>query len=200
MSDESTKTTELDTTTLSGDIRDAVLTEFKHLAKPWQTMTEEEQQRCIDRAEYIGRDLVRRAVDLVAMRGLPALAITVGKFTCEASEMKGTFEAYASDENLLRIRHLCDRRAMFVLADPEEYLGERKPAEPENVGDLAIPKGPQSDPDALATLGQGSDALSKRKRNGKPPVAKLPDEDTSNPPFNGGDDMPAYLDRRAIQS
>lgn len=156
-----TATPLLDTKTLRGDIRDAVLTEFKHMPKQWQMMNEQEQQRAINRAEDIGRELVQRAVDLVAARGLPALAITVGKFTCEASEMKGTFEAYPSDENVLQIRHLCDRRAMFVLASPEDFKGERKPAEPENVGDLAMPKAKESDPAAEATLGRGKNAKPK---------------------------------------
>lgn len=174
----------LDTTTLRGDIRDAVLAEFKHLPKPWQQMNEEEQQRVITRAEDIAGELVRNAVDLVAARGLPSLAITVGKFTCEATELKGTFQAYPTDAHLLMVRNLCDRRAIFVLADPEQFMDEKAPAEPENVGTLAIPTmgpGAPSDPDALETVGRGPNAKPKRER--KPPAAELPTTDTSNPPF-----------------
>lgn len=131
----------IDTETLRGDIRDILLIEFRQMPKPWQQMAEREQQEYIDRATKVADSLVRQAVDLIAARGLNSLAITVGKFTCEASAIKGNYEAYASDEALLSIRHLCDRRAMFVLADPSEYLGEKAPAKPDNVGDLAMPAG-----------------------------------------------------------
>lgn len=138
---------QLATETLRGDIRDAVLAEFKHVDKPWQKMTEDEQQRLINRATDIGDRLVRDAVDLIAARDLPSLPIEVGKITVEGSECKGTFECYADDENLLRIRHLQGSRAMFVLASPSAYQGEQAPAVPENVGSLAIPS-----PDAKAVL------------------------------------------------
>jgi hypothetical protein len=144
--------------TMRGDIRDAVLTEFKQMAKPWQAMTEDEQQRVINRAVDIADDLVRKAVDLIAARGLPALPITVGKITVESSECKGTFECFADDEALLRIRHLQGSRAMFVLASPDAYQGETGKAEPENVGDLAIPK---DNLEGIETLGRG-----KSKSNG----------------------------------
>lgn len=129
----------IETETLRGDIRDTLLIEFRLMPKPWQQMSEDEQQAYIDRATKVADSLVRQAVDLIAARGLTALPITVGKFTCEASEIKGNYTVYASDEALLSIRHLCDRRAMFVLADPSEYLGEKAPAIPDNVGSLAMP-------------------------------------------------------------
>lgn len=144
--------------TLKGDIRDSILTEFKHTAKPWQQMTEDEQQRMIDRSVDISHTVIQRSINIIAERGLPSMTITVGKFTVDAGELKGTFEAYASDENLLRVRHLAEQRAIFVLASPEAYQGEKAPAETENVGELALPKtgpGAPSDPDALKNVGRG---------------------------------------------
>lgn len=138
---EEAEATEFDTKTLRGDIRDEVLREFKHMPKTWQTMTEDEQQRVINRAADVADKLVRKAVDLVAARGLPALPIEVGKFTVDGAAIKGTFECYADDESLLRIKHLANKRAMFVLASPDAYNGEKAKAETEVVGDLSIPKG-----------------------------------------------------------
>ncbi len=148
-------TPEFNTETLRGDIRDAVLSEFKLMPKPWQQMTEDEQERMITRATDISGKVVRGAVDLIAARGLPALPISIAKFTVEGAEIKGTYTAFADDENLLRIRHLAERRAMFVMASPDEYEGERKPAETEVVGDLAMPKGERPDEAQLAKVGQG---------------------------------------------
>jgi hypothetical protein len=157
MSDEET---ELNTESLRGDIRDRILTEFKHIPNVWQKMAESEQERLISRAQDIASELVRKAVDLVAERGLPALPIEVGKITIDGGACKGTFECYADDENLLRIRHLQGSRAMFVLASPDAFNGEKQPQETDNVGDLAMPKGdePRADEANLANVGQGKAA------------------------------------------
>lgn len=154
--DNTEKTIELATTTLRGDIRDKILSEFKAIPKSWQTSTEDEQQRLIRVANDVAGTLVRRAIDIVAAKGLPALPITVGKMTIEKSECKGTFECYADDESLLRIRHLQGARAMFVLASPDAFNGEEKAPEPSNVGDLAMPKGDERADEAnLAAVGKG---------------------------------------------
>lgn len=134
--------------TLTGDIRDAVLAEFKHIDKSWAKMTEDEQQRLINRAGDIADRLVIDAVDIIAGQGLPSLPIKVGKIVIEGSECKGSFECYADDEALLRIRHLQGSRAMFVLASPDAYRGEQTSPQPEVVGDLALPKG-QPDPNVI---------------------------------------------------
>jgi hypothetical protein len=150
---------ELNTETLRGDIRDRLLTEFKHIPNPWPKMSEAEQERLISRAFDIAGELVRKAVDLVAERGLPALPIEVGKITIDGGACKGTFECYADDENLLRIRHLQGKRAMFVLASPDAFNGERKPAEADVVGDLSLPKeGERADEEQLQQVGQGQAA------------------------------------------
>lgn len=130
--------------TLRGDIRDLILSELKHVDCPWSKANEDEQQRRIDRSTDIADQVVRRAIDLIAARGLPALPIDVGKITVEGAECKGTFECYADDENLLRIRHLQGSRAMFVLASPSAYQGEKAPQVPDNVGSLAMPTGPDA--------------------------------------------------------
>lgn len=194
MADE--QATNIETDTLRGDVRDAVLTEFKQVPKPWQQMTEDEQDRLIHRANDIAGTVVRRAVDLVAARGLPALAIEVGKITIDGGDCKGAFECYADDENLLRIRHLQGKRAMFVMASPDQYFGESKPAEPDNVGDLAMPKEqPLADAMAEAIEADTTGKPARKRGNGhKPPKAALPDVDTSNPPFNGDDDEPRVAD------
>ena len=154
------KAIEVATTTLRGDIRDKILSEFKAIPKSWQTSTEDEQARLINRANDIAGALVRNAIDIVAAKGLPSLAITVGKMTIDNSECKGTFECYADDESLLRIRHLQGSRAMFVLASPDAFNGEQKPQEPSNVGDLAMPKGEEARADEanLEKVGQGKAA------------------------------------------
>lgn len=143
------------TRTLRGDIRDLILREFKAMSRPWQQMTETEQARLIHRANDIAGTVVRRSVDIVAEDGLPSLPVTVGKITLEGGAIKGAYECFADDENLLAIRRLQSKRAMFVLADPDEYFGQRAAAKPTNVGELAMPNGEDDDdddPDAAETV------------------------------------------------
>lgn len=144
---EAVQALKIETKTLRGDIRDMVLAEFKHIEKTWKMSNEEEQERLIDRASDIADKLVREAVDLIAARDLPALPITVGKIVLDGSECKGSFECFADDENLLRIRHLQGARAMFVLASPDAYAGEKAPAKPDVIGTLKVPE-----PDAAGIL------------------------------------------------
>lgn len=154
--DESDFDPQLAADTLRGDIRDAILGEFKAVPNAYVKLAEDEQQRLIFRAADIADTLVRKAIDLIAERGLPALPITVGKITVDGSACKGAFECYADDENLLRIRHLQGSRAMFVLASPDRFNGQQRPAKPENIGDLAMPEPDQrADEDALAKVGTG---------------------------------------------
>ncbi|MEO6381956.1 MAG: hypothetical protein ABIO35_08160 [Nitrobacter sp.] len=143
----------IETETLRGDVRDAILTEFKTIPKPWQAMNEDEQERIINRADDIANTLVRRAIDLIAARGLPSIPIEVGKMTMDGAEVEGKFKCYADDEMLLRARHLQNSRAMFVLASPDAFNGEEKKPEPDVVGDLAMPKGP-TDAEAIAHFGR----------------------------------------------
>lgn len=166
MSDETSvpssaeKIIELTTDTLRGDIRDKILSEFKSIPKSWASSSEGEQERLIRRAEDIAGTLVRSAIDIVAAKGLPSLPIKVGKLTIDSSECKGTFECYAGDDELLRIRHLQGARAMFVLASPDAFNGEQQTPKTEVIGDLSIPRPeqPRADEANLEQIGQGKAA------------------------------------------
>lgn len=180
---------ELAAETLRGDIRDAILREFKLMPKPWHAMNEQEQERVIWRARDIADQLVRQAVDIVASKGLPALPIQVGKFTVDGSAIKGAYECYADDESLLRIRHIAGARAMFVLASPDAYRGEEKVAEPDVVGDLAMPK-ERADEALLGQVGRGNGEPAPAvdpgpATDGVPAdLSSTPHAETADPPFH----------------
>lgn len=122
---QDTPNIDLNTDTLTGDIRDFLLSHIRDMQKPWAQMSQEEQKAKVALAEKAAENLVKQSLETIAGRGLPFMVISVGKFTCDGAEMKGTYTAYASDENLLRARHLSERRAVFVLCDPDLYFGER---------------------------------------------------------------------------
>ena len=166
--------TALQADTLRKDIRNLILTEFKHAPGAWPKLSEGDQQRLISRAEDIAGTLVRRAIDVVAERGLPALPVEVGKMKVDGRTVKADFECYADDDNLLRMRHMQGTRAMLVLASPDRFNatnGEKEP-EPDNVGDLGIPKGDgeRPDADALAAVGRGKGGRKKKGQGESDPV------------------------------
>jgi len=137
---ESDRVMLLATETLRGDIRDMLLAEWKTRPKSWQAMNESEQESVIHRLGNIARDLVNRAVTLVAHQGSPFIIGETPKFTIK-DQCKIEFVVAALPENLIK---LANHRgpAVLVLVAPNKYQGQRKPAEPDVVGDLGMPREP----------------------------------------------------------
>jgi hypothetical protein len=125
--------------TLRGDIRDALLTELKIGEKPWQQMNETEQERVIRRAENLATDIVNRAVVLVAHEGHPHLIGKVSKFTVKDG-LKIEFGAAGLADNIVKLAQHSGHGAVLVLIEPAKYVGQRKPAETDVIGDLGIPR------------------------------------------------------------
>jgi hypothetical protein len=149
---------------LKGDIRDALLTEIKQLKKPWEQMAEYEQERVIHRCRDIAGKLVHETVRITAARGFINMPVQLGKFTVEAEKgISCSFNMARSPENLLALGERIGSIVLIVPVDVHDFMGERKPAEADVVGDLRMPKngqptsgpGAPSDPDAEAKLGRG---------------------------------------------
>lgn len=117
---------EMSVETLTGDLRDWLLSHLRNMPKPWQQLSEAEQKDRIYAAESAARDFVRKGVNLIAAHGHDKVTVDVGKFTVKDGSIKAEFVAAATDDNLLLIRHA--GRAVLVLADPEVFTGERSPA------------------------------------------------------------------------
>lgn len=126
-----TKDIELAIETLSGDVRDALLTHVRAMEDPWSKLPEAKQQEKIDAVEAMAQDLVRRAVAIVAASGFDTLHITIKDFGVKGGGIKGKFEAPALSGNVLALADHENARAVLVLADPGDYMGERAPAEPD---------------------------------------------------------------------
>lgn len=126
--------------TLLGDVRDGILREFKGLEKPWQKMTESEQSRVIHRAADIAERVVRGAIDIAATRGFEHFDVQLGKITVDKTvELKVT--APFSAEIIAALSTRRGDTLVMIARDAGEFRGERKPAKPTNVGELAIPHG-----------------------------------------------------------
>lgn len=130
---------ELRMATLSGDIRDEILREFKTMPDVWQKLDEDGQQRLIDRAKSIAYQLVDSSVDIVVSRGNDFHRVKVGKFSVdEKGVVKCEFTLGYDEDALLWIaRHRNDVVAL-IARDTHEFLGERARAKPEVIGSLRM--------------------------------------------------------------
>lgn len=147
----------LATATLHSDIRDALLAEFKAIDKPWQKMKENEQSRLIHRADDIASSVVLGAVAVVASKGFSSVAASIDQFT-RKDGLKIVVKAAATVEHITKLAEHGMNSVVLVLAEPAKFMGESKPIETENVGDLAMPKtgpGAPSDPAAMEQIGRG---------------------------------------------
>ena len=127
--------------TLRGDVRDAVLREFKAMEKPWAQMNEKEQERLIHRAVDIAHSLTNSAIRVAAHRGFAYLVAGVKQFTV-TDEIKTVVTCSATVENITKLaKHAGEM--VCVLISPTVFFGEREKATPDVVGELKLPKGKQ---------------------------------------------------------
>lgn len=116
--------------TLSGDIRDALLTQVRSIKVPWAMLTEDEQQNAIDAISKTAESAVRSTARIIAQRGFETVIVTTGKWTVKEG-VKLECEASATLENINSLAQHGSSAAVLVLVDPKEYLGERAPAKPD---------------------------------------------------------------------
>jgi len=109
--------------TLFGDLRDAILDRLKHMPKPWTVMTESEQRDMIYGVEQVARHLVHEAVQIIAASGRPAIEARLEiKIVIRANRHHGLRE---------QLLDSVGKPVLIVVADEEAYMGERAPAKPE---------------------------------------------------------------------
>lgn len=114
--------------TLAGDTRDVMLTHFRGMHLPWGHMNEQEQTDKIEALEKCARELVRRAVYMVAASDMPVLHVQLGKWTVDKGMIKREFTLAAILDNIRRMSEYGAISALLVLADPAVYMGEREAA------------------------------------------------------------------------
>lgn len=128
--DQADKAYDLDTETLSGDVRDALLTHVRDMKVGWQFLSEREQGERIAAIERCSETLVRQAVSLVANFQFPNLSVEVGVVKID----KGLEIKLGAISTIANITHLAEHgkaRAVLVLCDPDIFFGEKAEAKPD---------------------------------------------------------------------
>ncbi len=68
---------ELAADTLRGDVRDALLSHIRDLAKPFSALSESQQRDVIDAVDKTAQHVVRGSVAIVANQGFPSIDVRV---------------------------------------------------------------------------------------------------------------------------
>jgi hypothetical protein len=147
------------TTTLYGDVRDKIIDGFREVPG-WFDLKEPQQKRLIGRAEETARKLVGGAVAITAARNHEYLVVRCGGFAAE-KELKIKIAAAVTDENLKTVRKFYGAEALIVLASHHVFMGERAKAEPDNIGELGIPRPGGKTP--AERVAEGSALIDKAK-------------------------------------
>lgn len=118
--------TELAAETLTGDLRDFILDRLKHEQSkaPWHQRSEADQREAVFQVEQAVRRAVTQAVEIIAGHGRRTIKATIEQITIKDG-YKAVLTASKHDENR---HHLADAQGatvLIVVADPEEFTGER---------------------------------------------------------------------------
>jgi hypothetical protein len=121
---------EVDASTLVGDLRDLILQEMRDAKDglPWTERPEKAQAEMIDRADRFARNLVARAVNLIATGNNPSVPVSVKQWTV-SDELKIQLSGAASHTS---VTAMIDGGTIgfLVFAPKEPFQGEREAIQP----------------------------------------------------------------------
>lgn len=139
--------------TLSGDLRDAMLTHVRSMETPWSKLSQRDQEDRIDAIERGCSDLVRRAVNIVARRGFDTIPVKIADFTVKGGAIKGKFEAIVTEPNVVALSDHQGHSAVIVLTDASDFIGESAPATADP-DEPALPLDEEDDGDDMQPVGE----------------------------------------------
>ena len=114
--------------TLSGDLRDVLLTHIRSMETPWSKLSEREQQNRIHAIEKAAETMVRGAVRVVANHGFPHMIVQTGKWNVgDGVELK--VSGQSTVENITKLAEHGMGAAVLVLCEVGEFFGQRSAAE-----------------------------------------------------------------------
>jgi hypothetical protein len=114
--------------TLSGDIRDALLTHVRAIRVPWAMLAEDEQQALIDAISNTAKHTVRQVCAVMAQAGAPHVHAKIAKWMVKGGDLKLELAVTPLVVNMIALAEHGSRGAVLVLADASDFMGERAPA------------------------------------------------------------------------
>lgn len=112
--------------TLTGDMRDWILDRLRHeqSKQPWHQRSETDQRETVHQVEAQCRDLVSKAVDIMAAHGRRTVKATLEQITVKDG-IKAVLTLSKFDPNRHNLIDAQGTTVLIVVADPETFTGER---------------------------------------------------------------------------
>jgi hypothetical protein len=137
----------LNTDTLFGDLRDAILMRLKAMPKPWTVMSETEQYNMIAGVERATEHLISAAVHLIAANGHPVIRAKLDSLSCKDG-IKAAVALSRHDAQRHQLMDAVGKPVLLVVADPDAFMGAKAEAKP----DPQQPPLPMGEGDNVAPL------------------------------------------------
>ena len=116
--------------TLTGDIRDMLLTHIRSMETPWSKLSEREQGEKIEVVTEAAKNLVRNAVAIVADKGFPNVTVKIVEWKVKGG-IKLVLETINTVENIVHLADQDGASAVLVLCDVQQFFGEAAAAKPD---------------------------------------------------------------------
>lgn len=116
--------------TLSGDLRDVMLTHIRSMETPWSKMSEKAQSDKIYAITNATETIVRRAVSIIAAQGNEPMFGRIAKFTVK-DEIKAELVASSSVANIEKVAENIGQPAIIIFANPDQFVGQKSEAKPD---------------------------------------------------------------------
>lgn len=116
--------------TLTGDLRDFILDRLKHeqSKQPWHQRSESDQREAVHQVESAVRHAVTEAVEIIAGHGRRTIKATIEQITIKDG-YKAVLTASKHDESRHHLADAQGKTVLIVVADPDEFTGERAEVE-----------------------------------------------------------------------
>ena len=122
------KIDEMAADTLRGDMRDFMLDLFKRRPKPWQQMSEQEQQDLVLRCSEHAEDIIDRLALLISTAGQESIPGKLVQFTVKDG-VKAQVDFLSTGENLDFLGSSVQGYVRVIRVDTEQFKGQRQDAE-----------------------------------------------------------------------
>jgi hypothetical protein len=123
-------TYEIEAETLTGDVRDVLLTHMRSMEVGWRFLTEQQQRDKIEASERCAEQLVRSAFALVSQADFPHITVEIGAVKLDGG-MEIKLKCAGTVANVTRLAEHGRTAAILVLTDPQAFFGERDEAKPD---------------------------------------------------------------------
>jgi hypothetical protein len=121
---------EMEADTLSGDIRDVLLSHVRSMEVGWRFLSESQQRDKIYAMTSAATNLVRQAINIIATTEHPHITVAVGAVKIDKGvEIK--LECPTSVDSITKLAEHGKRAAVLTLVDPETFFGEKDEAKPD---------------------------------------------------------------------